>query len=542
MSANLYHGHVLPAALLLEAGVPLHLHETDGDHFHDHDDYDLDFDPEIDGLWQADNVKLVSVGIDIGSSGTQVIFSRIHMQRQGEDLSSRYCVVAREQLYESPVSLTPYAANLRIDDAALAGIIDNAYQAARMAPERVDTGAVILTGEALRRENAQPIAALLAERGGNFVCTMAGHHIEAMLAGYGSGAAWASNELGVTVLNIDIGGATTKFALLEKGRVIATAAMDIGGRLHVFDDMRRLTRLEPSGQKLAALAGYDWQLGAQAVEAEIGHVADWMADALVAAVTQPELPPSIAGLFLTDLLPKLDGVAAVMFSGGVSEYVYGRETRSMGDMGQALGQRIASRLAGGALPWRLLPVGSGIRATALGLSEYSVQLSGNTIFVSDADTLLPRRNLRVVEPDVALDGEIDAQAVEHAVLAAMRTVEAAEISAVVLAFHWRGLPLYGRIRVLGEGIMNGLAAANALARPVHILLDGDIARTLGMVMTGELGLKVPLLVVDGIVPSAFDYVDFGRLKQPSNTIPVTIKSLLFERDPRAAIPAKAGAA
>jgi ethanolamine utilization protein EutA len=214
----------------------------------------------------------------------------------------------------------------------------------------------------------------------------------------------------------------------------------------------------------------------------------------------------------------------------------------MGDMGQAVGQRIAARLAGGVLPWRLLPVGSGIRATALGLSEYSVQLSGNTIYVSDADTLLPRRNLRVIAPDITLDSEISSQAVAHAVSAVMRMVEPAEVTAIALAFRWRGLPLYSRIRALGEGIISGLAVRNALEQPVHILLDGDIARTLGTIMTGELGLDAPLLVVDGIVPSAFDYVDFGRQKQPSNTIPVTIKSLLFDRDPRAAMPAKAGMA
>ncbi len=541
MSANLQPGHAL-SNCFMATSMPLHLHEGDGDHFHDHDDYELDFDPEIDGLWQADNVKLLSVGIDIGSSGTQVIFSRIHMQRQGEDLSSRYCVVAREQLYESPVSLTPYAANLRIDDVALANIIDDAYRAAGMLPEQVDTGAVILTGEALRRENAQPIADLLADRGGNFVCTMAGHHIEAMLAGYGSGAAWASNELGATVLNIDIGGATTKFALLEQGRVIATAAMDIGGRLHVFDAARRLTRLEPSGQRLAALAGCDWHLGEAVDEAEIARVADWMAEALLAALMIPVQSVAIQNLFLTEMLPALDRVEAVMFSGGVSEYVYGRETRNMGDMGQAIGLRIAARLAGGVLPWRLLPVGSGIRATALGLSEYSVQLSGNTIYVSDAGTLLPRRNLRVIAPDITLGSNISSQDVSNAVYTAMRMVEPAEVAAIALAFSWRGLPLYGRIRALGEGIISGLAAQNALERPVHILLDGDIARTLGTIMAGELGLRAPLLIVDGIVPSAFDYVDFGRLKQPSNTIPVTIKSLLFDRDPRASVPAKAGTA
>src|SRR6185312_6065749 len=184
-------------------------HDIGDEHFHDEDDYSLDHDPRDNGLWLSDTVDLVSVGIDIGSAGTQIVFSRIRLQRQGDRLSSRYHVVAREQLYQSPVSLTPYAEGLLIDRDALARIIADAYRAADILPENVDTGAVILTGEALRRSNSQNIATLLAEYGGDFVCTMAGHHIEAMLAAYGSGAAWVSNQLGQRILNIDIGGGTT---------------------------------------------------------------------------------------------------------------------------------------------------------------------------------------------------------------------------------------------------------------------------------------------------------------------------------------------
>ena len=143
-------------------------------------------------IWLQDHVTLVSVGIDIGSAGTQVIFSRINLRRYGEDLTSRYYVVSRETLYQSPVALTPYSSEERIDDAALGKIIDEAYAGAGLHPDQIDTGAVILTGEALRRENAEGIAELLSEQGGEFVCATAGHHMESMLAAYGSGASQAS--------------------------------------------------------------------------------------------------------------------------------------------------------------------------------------------------------------------------------------------------------------------------------------------------------------------------------------------------------------
>src|SRR5262249_48627732 len=167
-------------------------------------------------------------------SGTQVIFSRINLRRYGEDLTSRYYVVSRETLFQSPLALTPYSSDERIDDAALGAIIDEAHAAAGLEPQDIHTGAAILTGaavrrtgEALRRENAAAMAALLAEQRGDFVTATAGHHMESMLAAYGSGASKLSYEEGKRILNVDIGGGTTKLGIVENGDVTATAALHI---------------------------------------------------------------------------------------------------------------------------------------------------------------------------------------------------------------------------------------------------------------------------------------------------------------------------
>ena len=219
--------HSLQDHLMGDGGIHTHA-DGEFDHDHDHDDMG-EWSPENDSLWLQDHIELVSVGIDIGSSGTQVIFSRLHLRRMSEELSSRYFVVKRDTVYQSPVALTPYASETRIDEQALGAIIDAAYAGAGLHPDAIDTGSVILTGEALRRENAQAIGELLAEIGGEFVCATAGHHMEAMLAAYGSGAAQASHERGMRVLNVDIGGGTTKLALIEDGRVLETAAIHVGG-------------------------------------------------------------------------------------------------------------------------------------------------------------------------------------------------------------------------------------------------------------------------------------------------------------------------
>src|SRR5258708_9094977 len=165
-----------------------HAHDGEADHDHDHFEVDADEGLEESPIWIQDHVTLVTVGVDIGSSGTQVIFSRINLRRYGEDLTSRYYVVSRATLFQSPVALTPYSSDERIDDAALGAIIDDAYKAAGVQAQDIDTGVVILTGEALRRENAEAVAALLPEQRVEFVTAAAGHHMESMLAAYGSGA------------------------------------------------------------------------------------------------------------------------------------------------------------------------------------------------------------------------------------------------------------------------------------------------------------------------------------------------------------------
>src|SRR5262245_35222784 len=191
-------GHTLADHALGQDFV--HDHDGDSDHDHDHFDFDPDEPLEQNPIWVQDHVTLTSVGIDIGSAGTQIIFSRINLRRYGEDLTSRYYVVSRETLYQSPVALTPYQSDERIDDAALAVVIDQAYAAAALAPADIDTGVVILTGEALRRENAEAIAGLIAEQCGDFVTATAGHHMESMLAAYGSGAAGVSYDQGKRIL------------------------------------------------------------------------------------------------------------------------------------------------------------------------------------------------------------------------------------------------------------------------------------------------------------------------------------------------------
>ncbi len=506
-----------------------HTHDGYADHDHDFpDEGPLEENP----IWIADHVSLMTVGIDIGSSGTQVIFSRVNLRRLGEDLSSRYFVVSRETLFQSSVALTPYRSEEHIDEAKLGAIIDDAYNAAGIDPAGIDTGAVILTGEALRRENAKAIAAIVAEKGGDFVCAAAGHHMESMLAAYGSGAATVSSAAGKRILNIDIGGGTTKLAVVEHGKVVATAAVHIGGRLQVVDHDSLIVRLDPAGKYHARRAGYAWNRGDVADAADLDKVADGMADALVAALAARPLPYDIAHLYLTDPIADFGPIDGIMFSGGVGEYVYGREDRDFADLGRRLGHAIRRRIDAGALPWPLLPAGECIRATALGASEYSVQLSGNTSYISAPGALLPRRNLQVVQPDYLPSDVIEPDAMAAAIRRHLVAFDVDADREVALALRWQGAPSYERLAGFAEGICRGLADRIARRQAIYIMLDGDVAQTLGAILREELDVTSEILVIDGVVLMDFDYIDLGRIRMPSNTVPVTIKSLVFSEDPR----------
>lgn len=505
-----------------------HQHEGDSDHDHD----DIDPGPlEDNPIWQRDNVMLTSVGIDIGSAGTQVIFSNIHLQRVGTSLASKYVIVDRKTVFESDVCFTPFADETTIDATALGAIIDQAYQDAKVSPSDIDAGVVILTGEALRRENSERIAKIIADKGGDFVTATAGHHMEAMLAAYGSGAAKTSHDAQSRILNIDIGGGTTKLALCDAGKVVWTGAFHVGGRL-IATDHGKLSRLDPAGQHHAKQAGFDLAIGDTITSSDLEKIAARMADLVVQAVTCPSLPEEISNLFLTDVPSDLSNLDGLIFSGGVGEYISSRETRSFGDLGLPLGLAIKARLKAGAFKAPALPAAACIRATALGASEYSVQLSGQTCTISAPGKLLPRRNMQVLKPYIDLSSHPSVEQIATSITTHLQAFDVApDEKDIALIFDFHLAPEYGYIRNLADGIALAMAPRIKAGDPLYILIDGDIAQTLGGIFRDELKLANELLVLDGLSLRDFDYIDLGKIRLPSFTVPVTVKSLLFAEDP-----------
>ena len=502
--------------------------------------HDLDFvhvhvDPEerqqlSDAIWSADNVELTTVGIDIGSSTSHLMFARVHMQRLATALSSRFVVVERKILWESPILLTPYLPDYTIDTAKLAAFVDSCYSGAELERSAIDSGAVILTGEALKRKNARAIADLFSAESGKLVCASAGHHMEAALAAQGSGTVKLSAERGKTLLNVDIGGGTTKFALVREGELAATVAIAVGGRLLVEDPGKGLVRIEDPIVEIARELGIDLAPGKKLAPRDRRRLVDRMAAILVAMIRR-EAPDALASrLLVTEGWPKplLDAkIDAITFSGGVAEYVYGRETRRFGDLGPDLAHAIAHAIEDGDIAAPVWDPGHGIRATVTGASQFTVQVSGNTIYISDAG-ILPLRNLPVAACRLELDDPVSAAAVERAVREALsRSDLEDDAGPVALAFAWSGDPDHARLHAVASGIALAVPRALETRHPVVLLVDGDVGLTLGRVMHHEVAPGSRVVAIDNVKLNAFEYVDVGTPVEKTNVVPLIIKSLVF---------------
>ena len=501
--------------------------------------HDLEFDhmhvapgDEVNEVaWAADNVELSTVGIDIGSSTSHLMFAHVHLQRLGTALSSRFVVVNRRIIWQSPILLTPYLPDFTIDTDELAGFLGGCYQYAGIEPSDIDSGAVILTGEAIKRSNARAIADLFSEEAGRFVCASAGHHMEAQLAAHGSGAVALSRGHNAMLINVDIGGGTTKFALIEKGRIIATAAIAVGGRLIVEDPKQGLVRIEEPAQEVAKSLGIDLAPGKPLAPEDRARIVARMARLIMGMIDLREPNDLARRLLVTEAWPAHlanKGVDALTFSGGVAEYLFKRETRRFGDLGSDLAHELAHALG---RRRDLPPVwdpGQGIRATVIGAAQFSVQTSGNTIAISRPGDL-PLHNLPVLACEFGLGDAIAPDTVASTVRQALNLADIEEgTGPVALAFPWRGDPSHARLQALAIGICAALPKTLAAGLPVALMIDGDVGMSLGRIIRTETAPGANVIAIDGVALKQFDYVDIGRLIEVTNVVPIIIKSLLFK--------------
>jgi ethanolamine utilization protein EutA len=479
-----------------------------------------------------DEIVILSVGVDIGSSTSHLVFSRIVLER----LDSRYVVTTRETFYESDILLTPYTEEETIDADRLGAFIAKQYDFAKVQPDEIDTGALILTGVAVRRKNARAIGDLFASQTGKLVAVSAGDSLETVMAAYGSGAVQRSSRDAQAVMNIDIGGGTSKIAICANGKVVDLTAVDVGARLVVTGADGRVTRTEEAGRQFAAELGIDVTIGSILKPEDAGRLARRMTERLFDAMQGKSPTVGAQSLLRLDPIGTHGTIGEVTISGGVSEFVYGREKSSFGDLGPLLATEMRTRIEA----WgpRLGKPAEGIRATVVGASQYTTQVSGSTIYVWPLD-VLPLRNVPVIAPEMHLEAEeFDPKKIAAAILGVLKRLDLADGEKPVALFApWRGSATFARLDAFCEGVIAGLEAVLARGHPIVLVGDGDVGGLVGIHFREEMKQHYPIVSIDGLELKEFDYIDIGALLDTSGAVPVVIKSLIF---PSTAALGKAG--
>ncbi|MFC2056277.1 ethanolamine ammonia-lyase reactivating factor EutA, partial [Chloroflexota bacterium] len=470
---------------------------------------------------------LRSVGIDIGSSTTHLIFSSLTLRRGGASLSAQFKVTERQVLYRSNILLTPYLSQALIDADKVKGFISEAYREAGFSTRDIDTGAVVITGEALKKGNARPIVDFFAQEAGKFCCVSAGPNHEALLAAHGSGAVALSKSKGATVMNVDVGGGTSKLAIIQGGIVTQMAAVNVGSRLIAFDDSSTVVRVEDPGKFIMEELGYNIAIGKQLSQKGRKDLADFMADVLFEVIQGNSLSSQAKELMMTKPLKdhKLDLVDYLVFSGGVSEHIYGHSEVPHGDVGPIFGEKIRARI--NKLPKKdfLQEPTEGIRATVIGAGEYTLQASSSTTYISNTTTL-PTFGLKAVR--CLVSKEHSAKATRDALRDALGKFDLPGFTeGIAFSLSLDGQLDYPYLRKVAEALSAIIKQSDNQGAPLFVVLDLDVAKALGGILKEELKLPQDVIAVDGIEIGDLDYLDIGRPIGTSEVMPVTVKSLVF---------------
>ncbi len=476
-----------------------------------------------------DTREFISVGIDIGTTTTQVVFSRLHLtQTARAGQIPRVEISEREVLYQSEIVFTPLVDSDTIDADTLAAMLRLEYNRAGIPVNQVETGAVIITGETARKKNAEAILSAVAGLAGDFVVTVAGPSLEGIIAGRGSGAAAFSRQHFNTVTNVDIGGGSANAAIFRNGGVIASAAMNFGGRVIELDPQSgKILHITPAGMKICQSAQVAPAVGQEPSLAELRAVTRVMAD-LALELMEGRTSQLASSLYQTPPLPVPSTGRPVMFSGGIGYYFYNPapcnsllEIARHGDIGPLLAESLRAH-PNIAAYHSILPAETQ-RATVLGASSQTMTLSGSTIWAR-AD-LLPLHNLpvvRVVSDPAQTDPSLIARSISAA-LQSMDITPGSDLFALSLELDARlDYPSLTRVAAGLADLYRGFS----LDHPAIIVLEKDLAQAVGQTLQGLLSDR-PVLVIDQVGMSEGDYIDIGAPLMDGRVVPLVVKTLVF---------------
>ena len=466
---------------------------------------------------------LHSVGIDIGTSTTQCVFSSLTFINSAPVFAvPRIVLKDRSVLYRAPLRLTPLLSADTINAEALRALVEAAYHEAGIRPEHISLGAVIITGEAAKKKNARAVAEALAGLAGEFVVATAGPMLEAVLAGKGSGAAALARENGRRVLNLDIGGGTSNLCLFDRGEPVETGCVSVGGRL-----IRReagtgtLQSFTEAAGLVAKDVGIPLRSGEHLSDRSTKAIAARMAGVLEEAVNLRPRTVLYETLVVERGLPETLRADLFTFSGGVAESIYGGPPNPLfsDDIGSFLAEAVASsRFFTEA---RVLRPAETLHATVIGAGAYSVAVSGSTVALERAG--LPMKNLPV--GIVPLESPSD---VERLAECATRLREALGEPFAIGFSGWQN-PSYDEIEAIASAL-NAALPRHGMC-PV-IIVEHDLAKALGQALSRMRGADTPLICLDGISLAYGDQIDIGAPLSSGRAVPVVVKTFAFSHDRR----------
>ena len=447
---------------------------------------------------------LRSVGLDVGTTSTQLIFSELTVENRASSFAVPELEIARREVfYKSPVHFTPLVEENLVDAAALRRLVEEEYRNAGISRSSVDTGAIIITGETSRKENARAVLEALADLAGDFVVATAGPDLESVLAARGAGAVAYSQTTGKPVVHMDIGGGTSNLALIRDGKILQTTCLNVGGRLIKYNDNKVITYVSP------VLKGiFDVKVGETMEKRTAQAVSDILVQALEMAVGLRPVTALMRNLTAKEAvsgwqIPTEEVV--ISFSGGVADCI-GKEVAwdAFGDIGPDLGRAIrGSRLCHG----EYVLGSETIRATVIGAGCHSTQLSGSTVFYRNVQ--LPLKNVPVVEILNVSAGEIrkELQKQEGPAILAMPGISA---------------PSYQQVAALAEKILAGTGDL-----PVLVCLEADMAKALGQALALRSSPQRQILCIDRVKVGVGSFLDIGVPIGPA--LPVVVKTLILSR-------------